>query len=391
MLNFTTISKQEFLNNYWQKKPCVIKNAIESFELPLTAQELGGLSMEEGVESRMVFENQGSEQPWQLKRGPFTDEDFAALPQSHWTLLVQGVDRIIPEVAALREHFSFIPSWRIDDVMISFAPEHGSVGPHYDNYDVFLYQAQGSRKWMLTTKDCNEQNYLEDVELRIMKKFAVEQEIILEQGDCLYLPPHVGHHGVSLGDDCLTFSFGYRSYRDQELWDSFADHLSEAERKQQLYIDPSWEALQGAGQITPAAIAQAKSLMQNMLDDEQLLRQWFGRFATSLDQGAEQMLPLELQDNEILESHQFKLQLKQANALVRDNVCRFAYNESADGELSFYANSCLIECKGVDAKLIKLIANTPYITMDKLNGLLDSEANIAFLYQLWKLQWLQSI
>ena len=165
MIHFGSIDVTTFLTEYWQKKPLVIRHAIPGFINPLTPDELAGLAIDEDVESRIVTELPS----WELKKGPFEDTLFSSLPKTHWTLLVQSVDLLVPEVAALLDHFDFIPQWRVDDVMISYAVEHGNVGPHYDNYDVFLYQASGRRKWSLTTQHCHENNYLSDVELRIMK------------------------------------------------------------------------------------------------------------------------------------------------------------------------------------------------------------------------------
>ena len=268
MVNFQTVDVHTFLTEYWQKKPLVIRQALPAFINPITADELAGLAMEEDVESRMVFETPQKTPHWQLKRGPFLETDFSTLPKTHWTLLVQGVDLIVPEVACLLDYFNFIPQWRVDDVMISYAVKQGSVGPHYDKYDVFLYQASGTRKWSLTTKNCNEANCLKGVDLRIMAEFDVEEEYILQQGDMLYLPPHVGHHGVSLDDDCITYSFGYRSYQGQELWDGFGDYLSEHHKFTSLYQDPNWANNKATSAIPRQAWLNAKQLMQEMLADD---------------------------------------------------------------------------------------------------------------------------
>ncbi|MCF4993909.1 cupin domain-containing protein, partial [Pseudomonas gessardii] len=141
------ITAREFLRDYWQKKPLLIRQAIPDFESPIDADELAGLALEEEVESRLVIEH--GERPWELRRGPFAEDAFSTLPEREWTLLVQAVDQFVPEVAELLEQFRFLPSWRIDDVMISFAAPGGSVGPHFDNYDVFLLQAQGKRNWKI--------------------------------------------------------------------------------------------------------------------------------------------------------------------------------------------------------------------------------------------------
>ena len=358
MIHFQTIDIKTFLNEYWQKKPLVIRQALPNFINPLSADELAGLSLEDDVESRIVFETPDIAPFWQLRPGPFVEADFAALPKTNWTLLVQGVDRLIPDVARLLDHFNFIPQWRIDDVMISYAVKQGSVGPHYDNYDVFLYQAEGRRKWSLTTQNCNPSNYLEDVSLRIMKQFMVEEEYLLEPGDMLYLPPHVGHHGVSLSDDCMTYSFGYRSYQGQEVWNSFGDYLSEHEREPLLYQDPNWNESKAPSAIPPEAWLNAKKLMQQMLSDDQQFKTWFGCFATSLDQQAEQQLPMPLSEDDSGELSVFIDELIVSQGLMRDAACRFAYQDEG---LALFVNGCKWNIEHVSPNLVQFVANHRYL------------------------------
>lgn len=377
-----------FLSKYWQKRPLVIRQALPNFINPITADELAGLSLEEEVESRLVFETPKIAPFWQLKPGPFVEADFKKLPKTHWTLLVQGVDRLIPDVARLLEHFDFIPQWRIDDVMISYAVKHGSVGPHYDNYDVFLYQAIGQRKWSLTTKDCNLFNYLNDVPLRIMDRFLVEEEYILEPGDMLYLPPHVGHHGVSLSDDCMTYSFGYRSYQAQEMWNSFGDYLAESGQLPSLYQDPNWAEAKGASVITPQAWMNARQVMQQLLNDDQTLKTWFACFATSLDQQAEQQLSVPLDDEESGDLPLFIDELLESSGLLRDGACRIAYQED---ELQLFINGCEWPSGDITPELVKYVANHRFLAIADLRSFLKEYDNQLFLYELWKLQWLQLI
>ncbi len=387
MMHFKSIDQATFLRDYWQKKALVIRDALPNFIEPIDPDDLAGLALEEDVESRIVIETPGKAPFWQLKTGPFVDSDFAKLPPSHWTLLVQGVDRLVPEVAALLSHFDFIPAWRFDDVMISYAVNQGSVGPHYDNYDVFLYQARGRRQWSLTTQHCHEKNYLTDVPLRIMQQFDTEEEYILEAGDMLYLPPHVGHHGVSLSDDCMTYSFGYRSYQGQELWDSLGDYLSEQQLFKTLYKDPDWSKLNASAALPPDAWLNAKQLMLSVLDDEQHLKKWFGCFATRLDQHAEQQLPAPLSLDEQGDLCQFIQALRRSNGLVRNALCRIAYMEQND--LQLFINGQDVSIKSIEPSLVKLIATKRWIELQDLLPYLDQTANHGFLYELWTQQWFE--
>lgn len=206
---FGVMSVDHFLSEYWQKKPLFIKGALPDFKSPITPDELAGLAVEPDVESRVVLEN-GPEQ-WELRHGPFEDDTFHALPRERWTLLVQGVDTWVPEVAALVDHFRFIPNWRIDDVMISYAADKGGVGPHYDTYDVFLLQGLGRRRWEIGDMCDDATPRLEHPSLRILREFTARDGWDCEPGDLLYLPPRLAHLGVALGNDCMTYSVGFRA------------------------------------------------------------------------------------------------------------------------------------------------------------------------------------
>lgn len=389
MINFQNINLNTFLQDYWQKKPLLIRNALPGFINPLSPDELAGLALEEEIESRIVLE--GDKAPyWQLQRGPFTEDDFSSLPETNWTLLVQGVDRVIPEVYALLDHFDFIPQWRIDDVMISFAALNGSVGPHYDHYDVFLFQAKGRRKWSLTSKNCTDANYISDLDLRIMKEFDIEEEFILEEGDMLYLPPHIGHYGIALTEECMTYSFGYRSYQGQELLESLSDHVAEKESFKTLYQDPDWSHQEKTSQITTPALQQAKILIQKLLDDEALLKSWFGCFVTRIDQQAEQQMALPLEEEEQLELTEFLEELKASPGLFRDSCCRFAYIASSlKNDCELFINGCTWDIQEVSEPLVALVANQRWIDREVIEPFLKNPKDQIFLYELWKLQWMQ--
>lgn len=390
MLNLKDITFDEFLKDYWQKKPLVIRNAIPGFETSFTADDLAGLSLEDEIESRLVFETPNKAPYWSLRRGPFTEKDFENLPESHWTLLVQGVDRFVPEVAALLDNFNFIPSWRVDDVMISYAVDMGSVGPHYDNYDVFLYQAKGRRKWLLTTQNCVENNFHLDVDLRIMKDFKVEQELILEEGDMLYLPPNVGHHGISLSGDCMTYSFGYRSYQGQEMWDNFGEYIASQERSPIYYKDPVWSVNADTAEIPEDACVQAKAALQTIIDDDNLFKSWFASFVTTLDQQAELILPEPPEDEECVDLTVFIEDLCSSPGLLRNPACRFAYfNDQKTSKLSLFINGCEWNIAQVEHELVKIVANNRTVLLNTLMPFMNSPANQTFLYELWKLQWME--
>lgn len=273
---------ETFLKEYWQKKPLLIRQAFADFESPLAADELAGLALEESVESRIIIEQRRPHQRsnWDLKCGPFSEEDFSALPESHWTLLVQAVDQYVPEISALLDEFRFIPNWRLDDVMVSYAPDGGSVGPHFDYYDVFLLQASGKRRWQ-TGQTCSAQSpRLDNTPLSILKKFDGDDEWLLEPGDMLYLPPQLAHWGVAEGDDCTTYSFGFRAPSHADILGELAHDIGSQLSNDQRYSDAGLSLQDNPGEISLDAVEQIQAIIKQHLDDPKAIASWLGRYMT---------------------------------------------------------------------------------------------------------------
>ncbi len=239
-----------FLRRFWQKRPLLVRGAFPAFADPLMPNDLAGLAGEPFALSRIV-----TRQPrdrWRLRSGPFTTADFAKLPKRDWTLLVQDVDKWDADVAALLDRFDFLPSWRIDDIMVSYAVGGGSVGAHVDQYDVFLLQGRGRRHWRISTDADAPKDFREDAEIRLLRKFTPTHEWVLEPGDMLYLPPGVPHHGVALGE-CLTYSIGMRAPSAAELVLDFAETFAETLPEELRFGDADLERATRCGEIDGAA------------------------------------------------------------------------------------------------------------------------------------------
>jgi 50S ribosomal protein L16 3-hydroxylase len=279
-----------FLRDYWQKRPLLIRNAFPGFVAPLAPEDLAGLACEEAALSRLVRHDRRTDQ-WTLQQGPFAEAVFPALPEADWTLLVQDVDKWDADVAALLEHFAFLPRWRIDDVMVSFAAPGGSVGAHVDQYDVFLLQGLGRRRWQISTDPAAPQEFRSDAELRLLREFAPTHEWELGPGDMLYLPPGVPHHGVAV-DACLTFSVGMRAPSHAELIGDYADTLAAALPDTLRYADPDLALPADPAEIDDAALDRAlRALAALHSDDRPALRDWLGRFLTRYRSAGEVAAP----------------------------------------------------------------------------------------------------
>lgn len=251
--------EQHFLSQYWQRKPLLIKNALPGFSNPLTPQELAGLALEADVDSRIISESAGI---WQLEHGPFQPQDFQR--QGRWSLLVQQVDCYVPEVESLREAVAFLPSWRFDDIMVSYATDGGGVGPHFDRYDVFLVQGMGKRLWRLGDFCDHSTPRLEHESLSLLDAFVTRQEYLLEPGDVLYVPPGLAHWGLAVGE-CMTYSIGFRAPAISKLLAHMTDHLLDRIDPLLLLEDCAGDDTGRPGEITQDHISNAQLALKNTI------------------------------------------------------------------------------------------------------------------------------
>lgn len=367
------LTAREFLRDYWQKKPLLVRQAFPDFESPIDADELAGLALEEEVESRLVIEH--GERPWELRRGPFDDDTFSTLPERDWTLLVQAVDQFVPEVGELLESFRFLPSWRIDDVMISFAAPGGSVGPHFDNYDVFLLQGQGKRNWKIGHMCDSDSPLIEHADLRILADFEQTDEWTLEPGDMLYLPPRLAHYGVA-EDDCLTYSVGFRAPSAAEVLTHFTDFLSQFLPDEERYTDADAQPVSDPHQIQRDALDRLKGLLAEHMSDERLLLTWFGQFMT------EPRYP-ELVAGEALSEEDLIDSLEQGAILIRNPSARLAWSEVDDNVLLFASGQSRL-LPGELRDLLKLICAADALHVENLAPWLGDENGLTLICELVK-------
>lgn len=269
-LKINELSEQAFLNQYWQKKPLLIKRGFSDFKDPLDANELAGLAMEDSIESRIITNHN---QQWQSHQGPF--EDFEILTDEHATLLVQAVDHWHPEAAQLLEPFRFIPNWRIDDLMISYSTPGGGVGPHLDQYDVFIIQGEGKRHWRVGLPDASLKQFAQNKSLLQVEAFTAVIDCVLEPGDILYIPPGCPHEGYAI-ENALNYSVGFRAPNQQDLLSSFADHIIDTESGQKRYTDHTLALRDSKGELTQSEVDKVKTLMQALIENDSLFKNWLG-------------------------------------------------------------------------------------------------------------------
>ncbi len=279
------ISPANFLQHYWQQKPLLIKGGFSEWNNPLSADELAGLACEDGIESRVISGTRATNE-WDLFHGPFTGQVFTKLGEQDWTLLVQATDHLIDAIDALKQPFRFLPDWRIDDVMTSFAAPGGSVGPHFDQYDVFLIQGQGQRRWRLGQMCDDTTELLPHDSLKILKHFQQTEEYLVEPGDILYVPPGLAHWGVA-ETPSMTYSVGFRAPSHAELLANFCDevisHLNDSKR----YNDAGRTLQSNPGKITQQSVSDIKHIIHKLVNNDDLLIASFGRYMTEPKYGSQ--------------------------------------------------------------------------------------------------------
>jgi 50S ribosomal protein L16 3-hydroxylase len=321
-MHFINFDSDAFLRDTWQKKPLLIRNPWRAWRNPLAPDDLAGLACEEEVESRLITQTRES---WEAEHGPIPETRFGTLGKVPWTLLVQAVDHHVPEVAALLEPFRFIPNWRIDDVMVSYASDGGGVGPHFDQYDVFLVQGLGTRRWQIGGLCGADTELLPHDDLRLLANFEATEEWLLEPGDMLYVPPRFAHNGVAVGDDCMTYSIGFRAPARSELIAHYCDYLLGTLQDDDRYADPDLRAQSNPGEISAEALTQLHAMVTDKLADKPAFARWFGAYNSASKYPEVNWGPEEPVDVEAL-----RKRLAKGAPLYRNPASRFSFVREAE-------------------------------------------------------------
>ena len=347
------LSPEIFLKKYWQKKPLLIRNAFPNFKSPLTKKDFLDFACNEDVASRLVIER-GGDYDWQVIHGPLKKKQVKSLPETHWTILLQEMNSHHAEVAKLLNYFSFIPNWRVDDIMISYAVKEGSVGPHTDNYDVFLLQGSGRRKWKINHTPVEDEQLIENLDLRILKYFSTDEEWILEPGDMLYLPPKIAHYGISMDDDCMTYSVGFRTPSMKELLVGYASHLMEYVQDNAFYEDPDLKLQNHSGEIQSEAITEMQKLFKGMTSNRDMFESWLGRFVTESKRGF--FREMEKPQTEI----QIGKKIEKGATLIRHGSTKISYLKS-ETCIKLFVNGGELELPLKAEKFIQTVTSKPEI------------------------------
>jgi len=355
-MQFNNFDIAAFLRDHWQKKPLLIRNPWQSWRNPLSPDELAGLACEDHVESRLITQTSDD---WNAEHGPLPETRFGELCQSPWTLLVQAVDHHVPDVAALIEPFRFIPNWRIDDVMVSYASDGGGVGPHFDHYDVFLIQGLGQRRWQIGGM-CDDQTVLRTHEdLLLLANFEVAEEWILDPGDMLYIPPGIAHNGVAIGADCMTYSIGFRSPSRKELIGNWCDDLLPKLTDDDRYTDPDLSVQNNPGEISASAINRLHAMLTEKLTDRRDFAKWFGQYSSTPRYPETDWRP-----EEAISGAQLRSILIDDHPLLRNPASRFSFIRESDDSLLLFVDGECFPCTRAAAALAERLCALDHVIVE---------------------------
>lgn len=350
------ITAEQFLSEYWQKKPLLVRNAMPEIASLLEPNDVMELALEEHVTARLIKQKDRDPNQWSVKSSPLLKADFQKMPKL-WTLLVQAVDHYSFDLSALWKKFPFIPQWRRDDIMVSYAPQGGSVGKHFDFYDVFLVQGYGHRRWQLGQMCDTETPFVPGQPLKLLPEIEVNFDEVLAPGDLLYVPPGLAHYGVA-EDDCLTYSFGFRMPNISDMMDRVGDKFSENETLRNPLLDIIRDQVGAIGEVSSNELEYLKEHIMQQLHNSNVLED------AIMSLMSEPKYPENLPEAEEIGTGDLEEALDQGYSLMLEPASRLLYTE-ADGDVLFWANGAGIEISEAFTTKLKQLADGEAILLDE--------------------------
>jgi len=371
-MRLTNFDIDDFLRRAWQKEPVLIRGGWDAWCNPLDPDELAGLACEPGIESRLVTQ---APDRWELEHGPLSEQRFADLRELPWTLLVQAVDHHVPAVAALLEPFRFIPNWRVDDVMVSYAVDGGGVGAHFDQYDVFLVQGLGRRRWQIGAQCDGTAELLPHDDLRLLANFTPTEEWVLEPGDILYVPPGFPHNGIAVGDDCMTYSIGFRAPSRAELVSGWAEYVVAGLDDNDRYCDPDLSGQENPGEISREAQARLLAMVAEKMSDAETFAHWFGEYCTT-----PKSQDIDWRPDEPIGLDEVRSGIAAGAPLLRNPASRFSFVRGEAGALTLFVDGRSYPCTGRTAEFAERLC--AHQRFDVAQDLSESTEALALIVKL---------
>jgi 50S ribosomal protein L16 3-hydroxylase len=365
-------STVDFYAHYWNKRPVLVRDAIDQAVMDglITPDELAGLSMVETASARMV-----SREDWTCRFGPFTEEDFNTAGKPPWSLLVQNVEQFHPDTATLLRAFNFTPRWLMDDIMASFSTKGGTIGGHIDSYHVFLVQGQGSRRWTISREPVIDEEYIDGLDLKILKDPIDGNTVEVISGDILYIPPHFAHEGTTL-DDALTFSVGFLGPKLSELYDAYGQHLADHDALDHRYTGERLSADSSGFIFSTNAVETLRDHLSHSLSTP-AFSEWLASFFTgSISEDTEQYK----ERDDTLSLATFTEALQTRAGLIKPAYVKFALIPSSKGSYSLGFNCQIFDIHNDALIVILSLMKEDVVTINDMPAMLDHVDLLCTLY-----------
>lgn len=368
------ITPQDFLQNYWQKRPLLIRNGLPQIVELFEPNDILELALEEEITARLI---QCRNEQWSVKNSPFEEADLQNLPEQ-WSVMVQNLEQWSPELGELWQAFGYIPQWQRDDIMVSCSPAGGTVGKHYDEYDVFLVQGYGERRWQVGKWCDPSTEFKPNQPIRIfddMGDLVIDE--VMRPGDVLYVPSRMAHYGVS-ETDSLTFSFGLRYPNAADLLCKFSETLDKehdllptSEFNIPFRLSPNE---QPNALLDPKMVANFKRQLINLLQDS---KQFDAIFAHAVASAVSSRRYEQLTEEGENYPDEVQEVLEAGGWLQQDANVKMLYTENPQ---RIYINGEWIdELNEAETNLLIRIANGDSISWNKLASRVKDQAELELL------------
>ncbi len=372
---------KEFYETYWGKKPFIVRKYIDQnlIDCLVDGDTMAGLSLEEDIKSRIVT-NDSTGKKWECEHGPFDESRFSELGDRNWSLLVQNVEQYHTDTAQLLKHFHFSPRWLLDDIMVSYSAPGGSVGPHTDSYHTFLVQGMGVREWKISSAPVTDNNYIKDMDVKVLQNGFAGETFEVRAGDVIYLPPHIGHEGVTK-ETAMTFSVGFLGPKTSEMMSEYAAYLEENEKLDSRYLGEDLSYDSAAFSVSTPNQNTIRSVLLEVFEGDGFYL-WLAEYLSSSTHiGIDDIEPID----EPFDGADMLVELKQGGVLNREEYVKLSITQSSDGVLNLAVYGEVVSSDRVNNNVVEALNLNEAISFSNIESSADQNLNVALLTRLYNM------
>lgn len=224
------INTKDFFQNYYEKKPLVIKRNDPDYYSPvLTLADINNLlSNADLIYPNLLLVKESASVPhteytYNLvsnnkppSDGIVEKEKLFHLFSQGNTIIINSLDRHNSNVHYLSSLFEqvFFAKTQPNVYLTPFNSQ--GFEPHWDTHDVFILQISGSKNWKLYDSEIELPSKKQSFEGSWVKTNPTH-EFTLEQGDLLYIPRGFIHEGNATEKISLHITLGVHTYKYSDL------------------------------------------------------------------------------------------------------------------------------------------------------------------------------